>query len=70
VITYSREGDTVRLEMDSHDFDRLLLLMGYATGAAFKANDTRAAQSFLEMTNDLNRTNPNFIPYEVPEVKP
>jgi hypothetical protein len=70
VITYSRGGETVRLEMDVYDFRRLLLLLGTGAGLAARVGDRDGFHRFLSFADDVNRTNPDYRPYlVVPEVQ-
>ncbi len=55
------------IDLSSEEFDMLLLALGYATGAAHKENEKRLMYSFVRLTNAVNRDNPNYIPYQVPE---
>ena len=55
---------TVALSAKEHEL--LLLMCGYATGAAMKDNQP-LAYKFLALTNTLNKGNPNFIPYRIPD---
>lgn len=61
-MTFSEKGDTVTLTMTQSDYLQLLLILGYATGSA---KDPTTFRSFLRFTNELNRTNPRFTPYEL-----
>lgn len=63
---YSALGDSVLIQISAEDYERLLLMMGYAFSAALK-EDASMAYSFLDLTNRVNRGNPNWTPYEIPE---
>jgi hypothetical protein len=41
-------------------------MLGYAAGAA-QADNQWLFWQFIVFTNQLNRTNPHFRPYEIPE---
>jgi hypothetical protein len=47
--------------------DMLSVALGYATGAAFKDNNPKLARAFIALTNSVQKNNPNYVPYEVPE---
>jgi hypothetical protein len=53
------------IELSDQDFKTLLLCLGYASGAAFKQHDDRAAKSFLQLANAINRDHPNWTPYVI-----
>jgi hypothetical protein len=56
----------ITLDMSSSDFEELLLALGFAAGAAHRDHDMRLFWRFIAITNRINRTNPNFDPYEIP----
>jgi hypothetical protein len=66
-VTYEEKPDAVVLTMSKDDFDRLLLMLGFAAGAAKAQGDNVRFYSWIEFVNELNRTNPRFIPYQIPE---
>jgi hypothetical protein len=55
---------TVQLSED--EYEGLLLMMGYAAGAAEREGDKRLSRCFLRLANAVNRDNPSWTPYEVP----
>jgi hypothetical protein len=61
------EPDRITLLMSQADYDQLTLLLGYAAGAASAAGATEMFWKMINFVNALNRTNPNFTPYEIPE---
>lgn len=65
-MTYTRQGDLVTLEMTREDFQRLMLMGGYAAGAAMRANDQMMFWKWMRFANELNAGNPTFIPYTIP----
>ena len=67
MITYQRDGDVVSLMMDKPDFDRLLMALGYVAGFSDRMGDKPHFWDVIRLANDLNRTNPEFTPYELPE---
>jgi len=58
--------DKMTFTLTRDEFEVLLLMMGYATGAAFKENP-RLAHSFLELANRVNKDSPNWKPYQIPD---
>ena len=58
--------DEKTITLTREQFDILLLMAGYASGAAMQAKDARMAWSFVHLTNVLNKDNPDFTPYEIP----
>jgi hypothetical protein len=60
------DGKEIVVTLSQHEFNGLLIVMGYAAGAAFR-EDKRLAWSFLELANRVNRDNPHWTPYEIPE---
>ena len=64
MITYTEgKNGRVTLEMSQRDYAALLLILGMALGPA----EGETARSMIIFINDLNRTNPNYRPYKVPE---
>lgn len=61
-MSYREENDQVILTMTREDYQMLLIVLGYATGAAIKEHWTPAHIMF-ELTNRLNYGNPNYTPY-------
>jgi hypothetical protein len=68
-MTYTHVGDKVTLEMTYGNYAELLLILGYATGAANHQGNIAGFWSFVEFANKLNRTNPDFKQYEMPSSK-
>jgi hypothetical protein len=55
----------VRLpELNAEEFETLLIMCGYATGAAAEKGDSFFVDRFLRLVNKLNECNPQFVPYE------
>lgn len=52
------------------DYDVLLIMLGYATGAASGRADKTLFRNFLRLTNEINKNNPDFRPYELPPEEP
>ena len=55
------------IELTDDEYMQLLIMMGYATGAAMK-QDRKLADNFLRLANAVNKNNPRWTRYEVPEV--
>jgi hypothetical protein len=66
-MTLTRDGNTVTLQMTNEDFVSLLLALGYASGAAHRAGDLTRFWGWIDFANRLNRTNPDFRVYDIPE---
>jgi len=67
MITYQRQNDEIILQMSIGDWERLLMLMGYAAGAAKAAGEEKLFWEWIQLANEMNLTNPAFTPYEIPE---
>lgn len=52
--------------MTRDDFDNLILMLGYATGAASAQQDQTMFWNWLRFANELNNGNPHFRPYDIP----
>lgn len=57
------------ITLTDDEFDNLLIMAGFATGAAMKQEDKRLANSFLRLVNSINRDNPNWAPYNIEDVE-
>ena len=55
------------IDLTDDEFNKLLLLFGYATGAAMVRDQKSLAYGFLALANRINQNNPNWIPYEIPK---
>jgi len=51
----------------SESLDRRMLLKGAAATAAAMKQDTKMGYAFLALVNTINRDNPKWIPYEIPQ---
>lgn len=58
-----REGDRVLIDISKDEYLELLLMLGYAIGAASRPFQ----KSWLRLVNSINEGNPQFTPYEIPE---
>jgi len=59
-------GKDITFSLTPDEFDSLLLMAGYAIGAAFPDN-RKLAYAFLRLANRLNEGNPNWTPYQIPD---
>lgn len=57
----------VHLQLTEEEFDSLTIMMGMATGAAFKNGFKRLAYSFLRLANEVHKNNKKWHPYVIPE---
>lgn len=64
-MIYTEKGDSITIEMTRNDYEQLMLILGYACGAA-SAKNPAIFYTWLAFVNDLNATNPNFTPREIP----
>ena len=53
-LRLSRRGDRVTLDMSHEDYDTLMLLLGYATGAAIERGELYAALQLVGRFWELN----------------
>lgn len=53
----------VTITLSNAEFDALLLMMGYAAGAAHKEHNEALFNSFLRLANRVNQNNPGWTPY-------
>lgn len=65
-MEHTNVGERV-IRLSESEFTTLLLMMGYATGAASKESDKGLGLSFLRIANAVNRDNPDWTPYELAE---
>lgn len=57
------------IELTDDEMSQLILMCGYATGAAERNGDRRLALSYLRLANRINENNPQWTPYAIPEEK-
>lgn len=55
------------IELTQDEFDSLLITLGVAVGTFMKQNDWAQVLRLMRLVNAVNRNNPNWTPYEVPE---
>jgi hypothetical protein len=66
VNTYTPERVTLELSRD--EFSWLRIALSHA--AAYATEKPAVLRQFLEVSNAINRGNPDWTPYEVPEENP
>jgi hypothetical protein len=54
------------VNLTEKEFDRLLLALGSALYVCIRAKDQEGMISMLQLANAVNRNNPNWTNYEVP----
>ena len=54
------------IELTRDEFATLLLMLGYATGAAFAKGERDLGYRFVALANQINKDNPNWTAYEIP----
>ena len=64
-MSYRVEKGKVILELTPEQFDRILIMAGYATGAAQLRGDSPV--DFIRLVNEINEGNPHFTPYQIPK---
>jgi len=57
----------VTITLTRDEFQSLLIMAGVAMGASIKLGDARLMVSFLKLANAINRDNPNWVHYEIPD---
>jgi hypothetical protein len=57
----------VNITLTYDEYERLLLVMGYAVGAAFSHGDQQMAYGFVDLINRVNKDKPHFQPYAIPD---
>lgn len=65
--TWSAIGDEIVIRLSVDDWNGLLNMMGVAVGASIRQDDRDTAYRFIALINRMNKGNPNFRPYEIPE---
>jgi len=56
----------MRIEFSQHDYETLLLILGYAAGALQNQGQHGLFYRVIELSNHINRDNPNWTQYELP----
>jgi hypothetical protein len=55
------------IQLTADEFDLLLIMAGYATGAAEGVGEHDLKWSFVKLMNRINEGNPDWTPYAIPE---
>lgn len=55
------------IELTQDEFESLLIALGVAVGTFMKQKDWAEVHRLMRLANAINRNNPNWTPYEVPE---
>lgn len=55
------------ISLDEDDWSLLMLMAGYASGAALKSGDRDLMHAFMRLLNKMNEGNDNYTPYGIPE---
>ena len=63
MITFTEADGKVTLEMDQADWDVFVFMCGWAAGHASRLGLAETFAKWIEFVNDVNRTNPRFVPY-------
>ena len=66
-MTYSKTDDTITLTMNTEEWAHLLLMVGHAAGVAMRDGNKDDFYRWIQLANEMNRTNPEFITYSMPE---
>ncbi len=64
-MNFKQAGDRVTIEMSADEWDHVLLMLGQGAGMASKVGD-RQFYRWIELANDMNSGNPNFVRFEIP----
>jgi hypothetical protein len=65
-ITYTESDGRVTVEMSRENYEQLIHILGFSLGALKKGNE-ETFYRWIDFVNRLNRTNPHFQQYEIPE---
>lgn len=57
----------IKLSLTEEELDTLTMMMGMATGVAFKNGFRNLAYSFMRLSNEVHKNNKKWKPYPVPE---
>lgn len=66
-MTYNEKDGHIHLDLTQEEYSELLYLLGIATGALENDTGWHGMYRAVEFVNELNRANPGFTPYEIPE---
>jgi hypothetical protein len=56
----------MKFELNKEDFELLLISLGVAAGVATRDGNPVLFLRFLKLANTINKDNPDWTPYEVP----
>lgn len=62
MYTEDNDGHVV-ITLTHHDYNALLLVLGFAAGGAMQKGNLDMAHSFLKLANSINVGNPDWTPY-------
>jgi len=65
-MTFYREGDRVNLDMATEDYNELMVLFGDLL-AVVAEKDKALLYRGMKFVNQMNRTNSEFIRYDIPD---
>ena len=57
----------MQIDLTQEEFDTLLLILRMATAAALRQGDRKLAYHFRALSNKINKDNPVYVPYSIPE---
>lgn len=57
----------IHIELTRDEFELLLIALGYATSRAIQEHDHGQMVRFLRLANSVNKNNPSWKAYEIPE---
>lgn len=63
---FTRENGKVQITLSGEEYNSLLLMTGYAAGAAESGGHEGIRNSWLKLANAINEGNPDWTPYEIP----
>jgi hypothetical protein len=55
----------MQIDLTDEEFQQLVIMAGYAMGAATKSGEQSLARSFLRVANAMNKNNPRWTRYQV-----
>jgi hypothetical protein len=63
-MSYSEKDGQVVLTMSREDYERVLMALGMATGAALRGYGPLAYRILVPLLNRVNEGNPDYTPYQ------
>ena len=64
-MPYSEKDGRVTLEMSKVEYERLLLVLGFACRNLHRSAPAFSSRFAAEVVNSIAAGNPNFTPYEI-----